>query len=280
MAAEIYYFTGTGNSLFAAREIQKRLPKSRLIPIAGIIDQTRIKTRESVVGLVFPVQALTIPILVKRFLRMADFSSSEYLFAIATRQNTVFRGFEAIDWILKRQKKRLDARFILNMCSSDARHVGYVTPDEDEIHLKEEAALKKLDVIQDVVNRRTLAREQDTEYIVRPGFLSEKIILGCMAASGVLGGVNYFYADSACTGCGVCERVCPSRKISLNGKAPVWQRSVLCYMCFACLNFCPARSVQIKSIPGVKSATQENGRYPHPYATMQDIAAQKEHPPQ
>jgi heterodisulfide reductase subunit A-like polyferredoxin len=97
-----------------------------------------------------------------------------------------------------------------------------------------------------------------------------------MAVSEAIGGVNYFYADSGCTGCGVCERVCPSRKIRLNEKRPAWQPSVLCYMCFACLNFCPAHSVQIRSIPGVKSRSTENGRYPHPYATIKDIAAQKE----
>jgi len=40
-------------------------------------------------------------------------------------------------------------------------------------------------------------------------------------------------------------------------------------------NYCPEKSVQIKDIPGVKSYTKENGRYSHPYATVQDISIQK-----
>lgn len=46
-------------------------------------------------------------------------------------------------------------------------------------------------------------------------------------------------------------------------------------MCFACLIFCPRQAIQIKCIPEVKSFTCENNRYPHPYAAVDDIAAQK-----
>ena len=36
MSTEIYYFSGTGNSLFIAKELQKRLPDSMLIPIVRV----------------------------------------------------------------------------------------------------------------------------------------------------------------------------------------------------------------------------------------------------
>lgn len=96
-----------------------------------------------------------------------------------------------------------------------------------------------------------------------------------MTISEYIGGVNYFYADSRCIGCGICEKVCLSKKIKMNDKKPIWQKKVLCYMCFACLNFCPEKSIQVEDIPGVKSYTKENGRYPHPYASVKDISAQK-----
>ena len=37
MNTEIYYFSGTGNSLFVAKELQKRLTDSNLIPIIGLL---------------------------------------------------------------------------------------------------------------------------------------------------------------------------------------------------------------------------------------------------
>jgi flavodoxin len=35
MRIEIYYFSGTGNSLHVARELQKRLPDAALVPISA-----------------------------------------------------------------------------------------------------------------------------------------------------------------------------------------------------------------------------------------------------
>jgi len=37
MSTEIYYFSGTGNSFYVAKELQKRIPKAKLIPIISII---------------------------------------------------------------------------------------------------------------------------------------------------------------------------------------------------------------------------------------------------
>ena len=46
-------------------------------------------------------------------------------------------------------------------------------------------------------------------------------------------------------------------------------------MCYACLNYCPQSAIQIKSKIYMKSYTVANGRYPHPFATVADIAGQK-----
>ena len=82
-------------------------------------------------------------------------------------------------------------------------------------------------------------------------------------------------ADQKCTPCGICEAVCISGKIRLAGKQPVWQRAVLCYMCFADVNHCPTQSVQIRSIWAMKSRSTENGRYGHLFANAGQIAVQK-----
>jgi len=41
------------------------------------------------------------------------------------------------------------------------------------------------------------------------------------------------------------------------------------------LNYCPVEAVQIYSKIWMKSYTTEKGRYPHPYATVEDISKQK-----
>ena len=41
---EIYYFSGTGNSLFIAKELNKRLPESKKIPIVQSIQNKSTET--------------------------------------------------------------------------------------------------------------------------------------------------------------------------------------------------------------------------------------------
>lgn len=66
MTTEIYYFSGTGNSLYVARELQKRIPDSTLVPIAALLNacskvkvgederDKKIETTADTIGFVFP----------------------------------------------------------------------------------------------------------------------------------------------------------------------------------------------------------------------------------
>jgi MinD superfamily P-loop ATPase len=85
-----------------------------------------------------------------------------------------------------------------------------------------------------------------------------------------------FYANSKCIQCGTCEKVCLSGKVKMVNGKPVWQKDARSFFCYACLNYCPQHAVQIKSSRFLKSYTESNGRYSHPYATADDIAGQKE----
>lgn len=206
------------------------------------------------------------------------------MFAVVTRGGSIFHGFKKIDSLLKRQKKRLDSQFIIEMCNNDSRHGTYQMPSDIELANLEQEALKKIDEIKSVVTNRGTHYEQIENHKIKTAsntvasFLIEKIVLASMSLSEHIGGVNYFYNDDKCTGCGVCQKVCLSEKISIYDNKPLWDKKVFCYMCFACLNFCPTRAVQISDIPGVKSMTKENGRYPHPYASVNDMLKQKSYP--
>ena len=281
MSAEIYYFSGTGNSFYIAKELQKRIPDSVLIPIASLLHEKNIRTKGEIVGFVFPVHALTIPIAVKKFMNKLNMESAEYVFSVATRLGMRFNGFNKVDKILKKKNKSLDSYFVLNMCNNDVKGENYSCPTNEDILKMESGIQEQLRKIQEYILSRMVYREVDEDYLEdlpysKPvNIMMEKLVIGLLDFSEHIGGVNYFYTDLKCNGCGVCEKVCLSSKVKMLDKKPDWQKDVLCYMCYACINYCPKQSVQIKSIPGLKSYTEKNDRYSHPYASIQDIENEK-----
>ena len=115
MSIDVYYYSGTGNSLHVAREMQRRIPEANLMPIMHLLRRGVIKTSADTVGFVFPNFCLTIPIPVYEFLHKADLASAGYIFAICTRGGSQTEAFDYMDEILEVQGKALNARLDINM---------------------------------------------------------------------------------------------------------------------------------------------------------------------
>lgn len=280
MSTAIYYFSGTGNSLFIAKELKNLIPDTELIPIVRAIKDNNFVTKAENIGFVFPTHGLTIPIPIRIFVKTMDITSSKYFFAVATRGGSIFRGFPIINNALKKHGKCLNASFIINMGLNDPKLDFYHDATKEEFDSLQANALNKLKTIQKVIVNRedyhnddktgvTFSRNPLLNYILERFIPFMTHFISPMIK-------KYFYADSKCTGCGTCEKVCLSQKIKMNGEKPVWQKNITCYLCYACLNYCPSKAVQIYSKIWMKSYTTERGRYLHPYATVKDISKQKE----
>lgn len=263
-AMEIYYFTGTGNSMFAAKEMYKRFQDASLIPVLSLLNTKKIKPEAKIVGFVFPIYQTTLPIPVRKLLRRMSFENTAYIFAIATRIGTTHSAFGEIDRILKKQGRQLDLYYSLNMPSNDPKF-DYEVPTQDRIKELEETALQELDRLSGIIGRMEANRGKDDNCATRIPFVSILSYLVKLTEGHFLN----FYHDEKCSGCGICEKVCTSGKIKMLNGLPVWQTAVECYKCSACLNYCPLQSVQLKSF------TEKNGRYSHPYAEVEDIEAQR-----
>lgn len=283
MSTEIYYFSGTGNSLFVAEELIKRLPESKLIPIVSLLNLEVIETEAEIVGIVFPLQGPTFPNAVKKFLQRADIKSADYIFAVATRGGTSCSVRSEMEKILKKKNKRLSAHFMITVFNnnpklkSDNRKCSFRTLLKEELTQRTEEIRSRLDSICEIIVRKEISHKNDTEYDVKMGFILERLILFAMKTQEHKSIKDYFYIDSKCTGCGLCEKVCLSNKIKMINGKPHWQDNQLCYMCYTCLNYCPAEAIQISSKWFMKSYTATQRRYSHPYASAVEIAKQKQY---
>ncbi len=260
----IYYFTGTGNSLFAARELQKRLTDSTLIPILSLLDQESFALEEEAVGLVFPIYQTALPVPVRRLLEKIRLENTRYVFAVATRIGTSHGAFHEIDKALKKQGRSLDLAYSVNMANNDPKF-NYTVPTQETIAQLEMRAIQDLDKLSEKIKSRRAYRGRDENCKTRIPFVN---LLTGLVKMTEKSPVN-LYQDEGCTGCGVCERVCTSGRIRMVEYRPQWQENVMCYRCNACINYCPVQSVQLRGF------TEKNGRYSHPYAAAEDIAAQK-----
>jgi NAD-dependent dihydropyrimidine dehydrogenase PreA subunit/flavodoxin len=283
VSTEIYYFSGTGNSLHVAQELQKRLPGARLIPIMSFVERESVTASGDTVGFVFPHYASSLPKVVRAFIEKLDYGSARYLFAIATRGGTKTWAFVEIDEILKEKGRRLDAHFaITKPGGNDALVKGYAERiTEERIQRLESEMLARLDTIQRKIVDQEVSREKGQGDVAPPPFLEPFIpLLDAMSPylirlGRIVESSFEFCHDEKCTGCGICRRVCLAGKVQMVDSRPVWQDEVSCHGCFACLSFCPEESIQVRSKWYLKSHTEHNGRYHHPAITANDIARQK-----
>ncbi|MCK5130327.1 MAG: flavodoxin family protein, partial [Clostridiales bacterium] len=86
MNNEIYYFSGTGNTLTVAREIAKRL-NAKLIPIPRVMNMDKIYISAQTMGIVFPSYLGVVsgmPLMIERFIKKIANINSLHIFAVCT----------------------------------------------------------------------------------------------------------------------------------------------------------------------------------------------------
>ena len=268
MKTDIYYYSGTGNSLVVAKELQARLPGSRLVPLVGLLGSHRILAEAELVGLVFPIYAFGLPAPARDFLTRLEPRPSQKIFALATRGGSPCGVFSEIDSILRKKGLSLGSRAFIDMPTNA---VGM-----HELDSPEEAASKELAMKSDIATfaAALLEGRQFRRRDPHGSFLKERVlfpVLGALArATNYMGADRSFFAEPSCTGCGICAQVCLSGRIEMAGGHPRWRREPRCQYCLACLNYCPSKSVQIGALK-----TASKGRYHHAGVGYREIAAQK-----
>ena len=165
---DIYYFSGTGNSLHAARELRDRFPEARLLPMVQHMREEQPGSSADVVGFVFPIHLTNMPYPVEDFIEKLNVDSASYIFAAATRISTSYIADIRLNRILKKKGKTLDTFLIMNMAANSpcglvpkyfpgfkkmvAGWIDRIAPEK--LAGLESAVQEKLDIIVETVNAR------------------------------------------------------------------------------------------------------------------------------
>ena len=98
----IFYFTGTGNSLYAAKQLDPEL-----ISIPQAIHRDQLIFEADSIGIVCPVYGHEMPAMVKEFLKKAEFRT-DYFYLVLTYGNIHGGAAELAEQELKSDGKRAD----------------------------------------------------------------------------------------------------------------------------------------------------------------------------
>ena len=109
----IYYFTGTGNSLAVARKIGNEL-EGKLLSIPLEMKKETISIKGDLVGVVFPVYHKSLPLIIKKFIEKAQFSCG-YLFSVLTYGDTPGLANKHLKKLLQKKSVGLNSGFGVQM---------------------------------------------------------------------------------------------------------------------------------------------------------------------
>jgi len=250
----IFYFTGTGNSLYAAGSIAEALG-DRLISIAGLMDGKKDVYRyemgeNELLGFVFPVYAWGPPKMVTDFIGKLEILGKPYVFSLCTCGDNEGHASKVVKKALSKKGLTLDSAFSLRMPNNFI--MGFDVDSKEVAEKKLEDAALLLSEI-----NKSISRREKGLYLTTPGrFPALKTGLVYPIFNRFSLSTRHFSVNDACTGCGICETVCPIHTIEINDGRPVWKTA--CTQCLGCLHRCPARAIQYG-----KGAARK-GRYCHP----------------
>ena len=114
MSTEIYYFSGTGNSLVVARDIAGKID-GKLISIPSVIDKESIRTDAGTVGIVSPAYYTRMPGIVERFIGKLTGLQGKYIFAIITVGGIAGDVLQRLSEAIDKRGGKLSAGFIVRM---------------------------------------------------------------------------------------------------------------------------------------------------------------------
>ena len=269
----IFYFSGTGNSKWAAKTLALETGDT-LVSIPEVINSNCSFTieKDEHVGFISPIHGWRVPNIVKEFLTKLTIKTlgedtshvKHYCFCLVTAGDSIGKAMERFQQQLKSVTVN-DALSLKAVCSliMPESYVGLPGMDVDtkkkELEKKELAA-KQLKEFSNILKQRP---HKDSNQI----WGWNQLIRGPIPSffSGPVGGFferflitdKPFHVDSRrCVKCGICANVCPVSDIKGGlGFEPEWLHNGKCLTCFSCYHHCPHHAIEFGK------RTQKKGQY-------------------
>ena len=283
----IFYFSGTGNTKWAASKLAAAT-REDLISIApymraddsshNLAEPFILKENERL-GFVFPVHGWRVPKLVREFICKMNIlrepsdatggnkakaddcqKNRPFTYCVCTAGDSIGLTIENLNEVIS-QNPSLQALGITEVSSSYSlimpeSYIGLpfmdVNPKEREIRKKENAAQELAVVCEEIFDRK-----EDISRLVKgpiPWFFTK--VVGGFFENVLITDKRFHVEKDRCVKCGICANVCPVGDIKGgHGEYPVWLHHKDCLTCFTCYHHCPHHAIEFGN------QTQKKGQY-------------------
>jgi len=257
MKAEVYYFTGTGNSLAVARDIAREI-EGEIISIPWAINQGVVKINTEVAVIVFPVYMWGPPPIVERFIKRIENLKDKSIYAIVTYGGMPGATVNILGKTLESCGGKLAAGFTAHMPGNYTPMYGAIAAEKQQKMFTNWH--EKAKIIADYIKSKRQGKKENSNVLAN--LIFSRLIYN-LSVKHLPEMDKEFRADEKCDNCGICQKVCPVANIEMNNGSLIWKGR--CEQCLACLQWCPREAIQY----GKKTATRK--RYHHPDITISDI---------
>ncbi|OGN89866.1 MAG: hypothetical protein A2Z74_03885 [Chloroflexi bacterium RBG_13_46_9] len=259
MSTEIYYFSGTGNSLVVARDIAEKVD-GKIISIPAVIDKEIIKIDAAMLGIVSPTYCMRMPGIVERFIGKLTNLQSKYIFAIVTVGGIPGDILDRLSETISRVGGNLAAGFVVRMPAN------YIHDANALPLFLQKRMFRKWEKRADEIANYVLNGKSGRMEKFNP--LMTLLFSNSIEKQYLRGELNpdidkNFWADDKCSECGICAKICPVSNIEMVDGRPVWQHH--CEKCLTCIQWCPKEAIQFKDV------TLKRKRYHHPDVKLSDM---------
>lgn len=253
----IFYFSQSGNSLYVAKKMAESMENTVLVSIPEAIHNNQYKyINYKKVGFVIPLYFMSMPNMVKDFIEKLEISKGSYVFSIITRAVTKGRVFHDIDKLLIEKKVKINYGKYITFPDSYIKWSG--APSEKTLIKTFQEVEKSLELITEKVLLEDNNKENEGIIIKTFSLLAYSIW------KSRLNKINKkFKVNNSCIGCGICEKTCPARNITLENDKPIWASK--CEDCMACVQHCPKKAIYFNS----KTINKE--RYINPNIKLNEL---------
>lgn len=250
----IFFFTGTGNSEYAARKIAKKI-RVEAVSIGESMkageNRFRLADGEAL-GFVFPIYAWSVPDIVNRFINGMELEnySDQHVFAVFTCGASIGSAYG--DFKKSLARKGITLKYARDLMMPE----NYIVMFKPAPQEKQARILMAADIAINAAARDVAAQKEDVIITGKNPARVFSFAMNRLFRKFSLG-TKKFCATSACISCGFCEKVCPESAIVMEEGRPKWHKAS-CAKCMACINRCPVQAIEYGR------STKNRQRYVHP----------------